>query len=396
MFSTGKAPSRIHIFAQKPDGFSDPLPDHGLLDLSVQNEIVQQFPEPDRPRLLEILQHFAAETIPTLSSGLEPRAAWQKALPVLTASHKFVTHSILAVGSLHLARLARTESEREAYNDIAATQMNSGMTKYRIEVQNVTTMNAEALFAFSTNLTTFVLLTANTDCKGALTSIKSDNPSAEDRLALVSALSGAVLRIFRSIRGVLVIIVPCWNHIREGTLQPVLEREWWPPRVPVTPEEVVQDRSLQRLETMWSRPGRTYDYSFDLLRQTLKSLRETFALVSRLLSLAQSNDSTCVSTFDWTSVIHWPVSLGVDFITLLEQRSVEAWVLIAHYAILPAKIKGILWLDGFASNLLTTAALVIGEHNWDWISWPAAAVDLDLKSLRHLTSVSPQTNMLSF
>lgn len=381
MSKTETVASHIRIFAQRPEECPNPPKGYGLLDASVQNALVQDFPEPDRPHLLEIVRHFAANTIPTLSSGLAAQAAWREALPALASSHIFVMHGILAIGSLHLARLAETKTERETYEGIAATQMNLGMTKYRIEVQNVTTENAEALFAFSTNLTTFVFRTAGTECETSLSLMRTADNSTEVVPALVQTLSDAVLRIFRSIRGVLVIIVPCWDHIQGGTLRPVLEREWWPPHVPITPEEIDEDRKLQRLERMWSRPGRTYEYSFDILRQALKSLRETFALVSRLLSFAQSNDSVGVSAFDWTSIIHWPVSLAVDFITLLEQRCMEAWVLVAHYGMLSAKATGVLWLEGFAKNLITTAALIIGKDNWEWISWPLLTVDIDLKCL---------------
>jgi hypothetical protein len=60
----------------------------------------------------------------------------------------------------------------------------------------------------------------------------------------------------------------------------------------------------------------------------------------------------------------------------------EAWVLIAHYAMLPTKATDNPWLDGFATNIVITAALVIGEEEWEWIAWPAAALHVNLDALR--------------
>lgn len=80
--------------------------------------------------------------------------------------------------------------------------------------------------------------------------------------------------------------------------------------------------------------------------------------------------------------MHWPVQLSLDFISLLEQQRLEAWVLLAHYALLPAKATDNPWLDGFAINTITAAALVIGEEQWEWIAWPATELHIDLAALR--------------
>ncbi|CAO2652360.1 Nn.00g006430.m01.CDS01 [Neocucurbitaria sp. VM-36] len=384
----------MHVFPQRFDDKPGPSSDQGLSDPNVQAALLDDFPESIQPHFLRILQHFSTDTLPTMMS-LEPaQVAWQKAIPPLATSYKFVTHGILAIASLHLSTSAKTQQERQTYDDTAATQMNAGLMQYRVEVQNVTTKNADALFAFSTTITTFVLHSTGNECKAILRSI-TERTSSTERMDSISALSNAVFRIFRSIRGVLVIIVPCWHHIRKGPFGPVVSREWWPAGIPITAEQHDEDRKLQDLNRMWSRPGRTYDYSCDTLRHALKDLREAFALVSRVMFLAQSGNTAGASTFDWTSVFHWPVQLSLEFISLLEQRCMEAWVLIAHFAILPARATGAFWLDGLATSLVATAALVIGEENWNWISWPAAVVDVDLEPLRNPAVTSSETDTLN-
>jgi len=60
----------------------------------------------------------------------------------------------------------------------------------------------------------------------------------------------------------------------------------------------------------------------------------------------------------------------------------EAWVLLAHYAMLPAKATDSPWLDGLATNVVIAAALVIGKEDWEWIVWPATVLHVDLEALR--------------
>jgi hypothetical protein len=351
-----------------------------------------------------VLTHFANKTVPTVSPGKAAQAAWREALPSLATRYPFVLNGILAVGCLHLSTLARVESEKDRYQDVAATYMNLGMSEYHTEVQTVTTANAEALFAFSTMVTTFVLFTTATECKETVNALKNPEATTVQREDIISTMSQLICRTFRSIRGVLVILVPCYHHIRSGVLEPILERDWWPAPIVVAAEDIEVDKKLRRLELMWSQLGKTYEYSFDALRSALKDLRENFAVVARLKDCRFPGGmlDSCITpfkaitdairrrrpdgpddhTFDWTAVLHWPVQLSLEFITLLERGRVEAWVLMAHYAMLPAKAIDNLWLDGFAMNIVVTAALVIGEEEWEWIAWPATALHVDLDALR--------------
>jgi hypothetical protein len=331
-----------------------------------------------------VLNHFAIHTVPTLTPGKISHTAWREILPSLATDHHFVLNGILAVGCLHFSELPSIAVEKEDLQDTAAKQMNIGMSQYRTEVQDITTSNAEALFAFSTMITTFVLSTAGTECRAAIERIKVTSTQVGHREETVSTLVHSVCRTFRSIRGVLVILVPCYNHIRSGKLEPILERDWWPAPTPVTAEEKEQDRKLRRLETMWSQPGKKYEYAFDTFRSALKDLRESFALVSRLHTCRFPGDGPEEATFDWTAVLHWPVQLTLEFVSLLDQRRMEAWVLMAHYALLPAKVKAITnpWLDGFATNIVTTCALVLAKEDLHWIAWPAAELGIQLDSLR--------------
>jgi hypothetical protein len=373
----------IHVFSTHESPYTKSPPARTLLHEEVHDALLDGVSPGQRAKMKIVLSHFASYTIPTFSPVKASDTAWREALPLLAAQHSFLLNGILAVGSLHLSTVSNEISERDEYQGIAAMQMNAGVTQYRIEVQSITTSNAEALFAFSAMTTTFVLATTSTECQAALKSLAKTDTSQEHHQEIVSFLVASMCRIFRTIRGVLVIVVPYYYHICSGKLEPVMDRSWWPPMIPITAEEIEQDQKLRSLEKMWSRPGKTYEYCFDALREALKTLREASALVSRLATSASSSNDPDENKFDWTSILHWPVGLPFDFLLLLEQRRMEAWVLVAHYALQPAKATTIPWLNGLATNLITTSALVIGEENWVWIAWPAAVVGVDLDSLRN-------------
>jgi hypothetical protein len=380
--ATEESPSMIHVFSTQTSPYTERQAVGGTLsDERVQDGLLVRLSTDGHPKMKVILNHFASNTVRTFSPGTSSDAAWREALPLLATHHIYVLNGILAVGSLHLSMLTWNDSERDEYQDIAATQMNIGMVQYRTEVQNITTDNAEALFAYSTTITTFVLGTACTECRIALESLRRAEKSEKLCKEITSLLVTAICRIFRAIRGVLVILVPCYHHIRSGKLEPILERDWWPPPVPVTVEEREQDQRLRNLEKMWAQPGTTYEYCFDTLRRALKNLRESFALVSRLATSPFQSDEPKDETFDWTSIMGWPTELPLEFLSLLEQQRMEAWVLMAHFALLPAKVKLNPWLDGLATNIFMTSALVIGEDNWDWIAWPAAVLNINLKDV---------------
>lgn len=337
----------------------------------------------DLPRLKHILSNYASNTVPTLFYGHEAQAAWSEAIPSLATQYQFVLHGILAIGSLHLSRLANTTAEQAVYRDIAATQLNAGMVDYRKEIQKLTTANAEALFAFSSSITSYNFLSEGTECFFALGEFRTAGHDViEGYETLITTLLRSVCSIFRSMRGVLVIFVPCWRHIRSGLLAPVVTRDWWPARLPVSPSAITQDLRLRDLELLWSQPLNAYEYSFDTFRSALKSLREAFALVSRLVDAADPDGTPGEPSFDWASVVSWPVELSLEFLLLLEQRRLEPWVLVAHYGMLFVTVNNNIWLEGLGSSIVATAALVIGEEHWKWIEWPAAVVELDLHRLR--------------
>lgn len=231
-----------------------------------------------------------------------------------------------------MSKHAELESEKKHFRDIATYQMNMGLGKYRETIANVTEANAESLLAFSVTATAWVLFTTADDFQTLLHPLDKSGQGL-DRDKTVKALVATTSKILRTLRGVLVIIVPCWNLIVSGVFKDVAKRDWWPYAVPATPSAIEDDERLKNLESIWMRPDRPYEYQFDVLRQALKTLREDFARVSQLTVTDSPSQTRYGKLVDWTSVMSWPIQLPVAFVELVEARQPEAWVILAQCVI---------------------------------------------------------------
>lgn len=354
----------------------------------LQQGILSRLPRSVRPHAGALFQHFASDTVATMSFGTMPQQAWCTAIPGLALRHDFVVHGALAIAALHVSTTLDSTEAKERYQDIASLELNMGLASYMAEIRKISSDNVEALFAFSTAISLWGTFEARNNCRSLVASGPVTHTQAETIVAETVQVIGRCLRI---LRGVQVILVPGWSRLQSGPLRSVVQRESWSTVIPVSEAHIADERRLHELETMWSNPHRAYEDHFEILRQAWLDLRQSFRIVWSLVDNIPSNHSSRGPSFDWTSVFHFAVQCSLRFVSLLEQQCIEAWVLMAHYAILHAEVgNGLWWLDDSAANLVATAALVIGTNNWDWIIWPAARVSFDLESLRPLALHRPK------
>lgn len=370
-------------------GMLSSLPPPGFLDTLLQNGLLQNIPENQHHRLKDVMPHFFTATSASLAVTSSGRATWSNGIPRLANRYPFVVDGVFGVASLHLSYIKQNEAEKVFYSNIAIDQLNKGLAQYRQELSNVTESNAEALFSFSTIMSSWVVATVGEECAATIQTLKTSGQSMAERDAATTDLAFSTARIFRYLRGVLFILTPYWTHISKGVFGPITQKDWSSHPVPASPSAVEADRKLHALERMWMRPGRKYEYYFDTLASTLKSLRESFALISQLsVPLQDNSDSEQYLGYqesdltDWTAVMPWVIHARIEFAVLLEQRVLEAWVILAHYAILPARARGVWWLEKLPENIVSGAAVVVGEENWGLIEWPARCVGVDLGQFR--------------
>ncbi|PSN75055.1 hypothetical protein BS50DRAFT_31807 [Corynespora cassiicola Philippines] len=373
-----KAPGSVHVFALSPSPLS-PLSPPSLWDSLSRDGLLDKLPAILKARSKHLLHHFATQTTTALSGDDQGKAALPRIVSRLAKGHPFILQGIFAVTSLHLSRFSSVESEQHAYYSIAQDQMGNGLVEYRKAIQNLNDDNAEALFIFSATINSFTTLAYADECKATIQSIQTGRLSSKQHEEKVDSLVHATTRLMRCLHGVLNILVPHWEQLLSSEASPILQKDWWPHPIPTTTQAIEDDRRLKDIEKLWARPGRRYQYQFDYLRAALKSLRQQFALVSQL---TVAEDSGSSKILDWTSTISWLMEPPLEFISLIENRWPEAWIILAHYGIIFARRPEIWWLGTIASSLISTAALVLGEAQCDPISWPVAEAGIDLSQLR--------------
>lgn len=367
----------MHVFPQASESPSSSLSPPSLLDIFAQTGVLKDSPDILRPLYQQIVHHFMHNTSATIQPT-QSQDVWTGTIPQIAGTYPFVLQAVFAVGSLHLSRCGGSEREQKTFNNIAAGQLSLGLSQYRNAIQNIEEDNVEGLFVFSSVTTSFMLLAASDESRTLIQLLQNNDLTRSRRQKAIGELANTAGGIIRTMRGALIFLVPYWFRLTDGHLSLILKRDWWPNPFPTTQEAIKENHILHNLERVWMHPGRKYEYYFDVLRTTLSSLRDCFALVSQLRVHAE----TTGTDFDWSSVLSWPIHCSFEFVGLLERQQPEAWMIMAHYAILLARLKTVWWLDSTASNIITTAAFILGEAKWSLIEWPATVVGLDLNSFR--------------
>ncbi|KAF2691300.1 hypothetical protein K458DRAFT_412602 [Lentithecium fluviatile CBS 122367] len=354
------------------------------------NDVWKDARETLSPALQGLLYHYEYTTSLTLAADDPAKSAWQSFIPELASRHRFLIHHILAVASLHLGRLHGYGPERWTMMNVAAAQMNKGLARFRPELENVNAENAAALFASSTLTAVYFFRTSTLDIDELRASVPTGTivPSSD----IVDKMFNCVLRVVFGLRGPLAVLIPGWSHILGGRLQHIANRDWWPPdRLPATERAVEEDKRLAEIENLWKDQHHRPASDIECLSSALLFLRESFGLVSQL-TLAQSEypstTAICYSVDDVTvgnlkdrgAIFFWATRISRDFITLLEEKNREALVILAHYAILPGRVRNAWWLEGLGANMITAVAMALGRENWHLIEWPVQVVGVDLEN----------------
>ncbi|KAF1968629.1 hypothetical protein BU23DRAFT_259855 [Bimuria novae-zelandiae CBS 107.79] len=354
------------------------------------NDMWKQTREDLPPALQGILYHYEYTTSLTLVDVDPAKVAWQSVVPDLAAGHKFLVHNILAVASLHLARLHGHGPERATMIDLAASQMNKAISRFRPALEDINANNAAALFASATLTAVYFFRTATQEIEDIRASICAGTLAPSS--LVVDKMLAATLRTVWGLRGPWTVLMPGWDHVANGKLSVVANRHWWPKnRVPKSARALEEDRRLADIAELWR--GSKEGPHVDCLSSALFYLRETYALVSDLV--VAENDFPFLTSVDYAyadadsgetivqmkdrgAIFVWAARISREFIRLLEEKNRDALVILAHYAVLAGRVRNVWWLEGMGANFIIAVAMALGRENWHLIDWPVQVIGVDL------------------
>lgn len=338
--------------------------------------------------LQDILSHYEYTTSLSLASDDPAKAAWQTSVPELAQNHDFLVNCVLSVASLHLGRLREDQAEKNRMNAVAASRMNKALTRYRPELENITEGNAAALFASATLTAVYLFRTSALDIENLRASMPLDTvvPPPD----IVNKMMACAMRTIWGLRGPLTVLMSGWDFVMSGKMNPIALRGWWPTNcIPATPRAVEEDERLRKIEDLWIQSERTWSPERTHLSQALLILRETFSLISQLTlpekyapmtAVPYSVDDTTVGVLtDRGAIFVWATRISREFMQLIEKKDRDALVILAHYAILPGRVRNVWWLEGLGADFVTAIAMALGRENWSMIAWPANVVGVDLE-----------------
>jgi hypothetical protein len=324
----------------------------------------------------DLLPHYESTTSLTIGNGSQEKYVWQSQIPQIAAEHQFLVKCVLSISSLHFGHLYEVKDQPEQsryWNAVAASQMNQALFDYRLEINSVTPRNVAALFASSALTAVYLFRSSVMDFKSLRAAISSHNSYSSE---VAGKMLSCVVGTMWGLRGPLEILTEGWRWLINGEIQSVASRKWWPKtREPANSYARDEDERLRRIENFWVQTDRQYDPRSNHLSQALSLLRESYALVSQLLSLKVSKVSQGVEVLDDRGAIFsWVTRVPQEYIRLVEARDRDALVILAHYAVLLKRMETVWWVEGLDSNFVIAIAMALGSEHQKLIKWPAHLV----------------------
>ncbi|KAF3030344.1 hypothetical protein E8E12_001043 [Didymella heteroderae] len=297
-------------------------------------------------------------------------------------------HSILSIAALQLGYLHVDPTQSSSMNAIAVDQMNQALVTYRPAIETITEANAPSLFATATLTTVFAFRTATVDMQDILAALRAGDSTVPR--ATAEQLISSVARTVWLVRSALSVLSPGWQWIRQSKMSALCTRDWWPKqceRLPANAKAMEEDARLCAIQKMWVSSSAICPDDARCLTDAMQKLREAYALVSQLTvsvtfvagALCPADTSTVNILKDRAAIIVWAAKISRQFVRILERGNDEAMIVVAHWAVLLARIRNVWWSDGLGSNIVKAIAMILGKEKWDLLRWPAEVAGVVLE-----------------
>ena len=281
---------------------------------------------------MELLSHFLTATVYTLRAHPAPDAM----IPFIVkhaSSTPYLMHEILALAASHLSQLC--PARRQFYQHVAADLQTKALSLFNTDVLVINNDNCVPKFIFSSFLGTHVLFNAI---------------STSDRD--VDFLDKYIQYIHIH-RGVRAIASKSWEMLNKTELKPILLAAELSLQLR---HDEIQD--FDSLRTLFE----SSELSSSCIKECQDAIRDLRALFCAERSLREQGGTDVVFA--------WPLVISNEFTKLLQKRTPEALIILAHYAVLLLARRRI-WIVGDAGRtLIETITLQLGSYWRELLVWP--------------------------
>ena len=245
---------------------------------------------------------------------------------------------ILAVAALHLACL-RPE-QQEQYRRIAVQHQDLALGRFRSIMTEIDQSSCHAFFALSSLIVVFAFA----------------SPRASDSLAFTND-SQEPAEWLPLIRGVHSILMSVWPWIKNGSLGGLLPDDIEKPS-PQGLSEAAENQFLQLSRLCESSSNE--EKVVEAYTGAIGGLRNCYV---KLYSKASFECEVSIAFL-------WPVMIPQEFITMLNSRTPEALIILAHYCVILHHLDGYWWKTGWTRHLMANLYRELGEAWHPWLQWP--------------------------
>ncbi|KAL1961119.1 hypothetical protein VTO42DRAFT_3064 [Malbranchea cinnamomea] len=296
---------------------------------------------------LELMHHYATQTYQTMANTADHKELWRTEVPKEAIAHPFLMHGLLALAALHLADLSQNgdEARRRKYTELATAHQNVALAKFRPQLNNITSSNCHAVFAFSSLIAAlafaFSRSTANLRKGEPVTEVIED------------------IFLFRGVEGVL---ASHWETIQAGKLGSLIFRARDPSYFQPLSRDVID--ALDRLhECNGKNVTHISEEEKDAYNHAIRELRISFQRSPASLE----------------SVFRWPIILPESYLALLKNRKPMALVILAHYCVILEGLDAYWWAAGWSGHLFEAIYRSLDESWRPLLQWPMQMIGLSLK-----------------
>ncbi|KAK9492442.1 hypothetical protein V1508DRAFT_158707 [Lipomyces doorenjongii] len=297
---------------------------------------------------LDLMHHYSTQTYRTLSEATKIQEIWKTVIPKEALAHRFLMHGLLALSALHLIEINNGDKgpSRMMYMEIATRHQSLALSSFRPELNSITPLNCNALFAFSCFLSIFAF--ASSQCMGI-----------EQGMAPVEE----IVQAFSLLRGVYEILHMAWDWIEKGQLEPLLRH----PGTSTTGAVSAEARAaLDHLEEV-NNDNRDSEAK-EVCCAAIHKLRESF----------ENFYSQCLQV---RIAMAWPITVPPAYIILLKSRQPMALVILAHYCVILRWLERCWWLTGWSEKLVEEIYQSLDASWRPSIRWPVKIVGLVEKGI---------------
>ncbi|KAK9386466.1 hypothetical protein V1515DRAFT_616472 [Lipomyces mesembrius] len=284
----------------------------------------------------------------TPSKAPELQEIWKTVIPKEALSHRFLMHGLLTLSALHLIEINSGDKgpSRMMYMEIATRHQSLALSSFRPELNSITPLNCNALFAFSSFLSVFAF--ASSQCMG----IEQGMTPVEE-----------IVQAFSLLRGVSEILRTAWDWIEKGQLGPLVRNAATSTTGAVSAEARA---ALDHLDEV-NNDNRDSEAK-EACCAAIHKLRESFA----------SFYSQCLQV---RIAMWWPISVPPAYIVPLKSRQPMALVILAHYCVILRWVERCWWLTGWSEKLVEEIYQSLDASWRPSIRWPVKIVGLVEKGI---------------